>query len=248
MGSAPNADDSLATGLVGAYARWRSKSLGQITDALERRLILELLEPRVGQSILDVGCGYGVFAVALAQKGAAVVGVDADSAMIAKARENADRAKVAVELIEGVAEGLPFPDATFERVLAVATLCLVDDAARAVGEMARVLAPGGRAVIGDLGQWSLWAAKRRISGLRGNPVWRKAHFRTSRDLRRLVEAAGLVVVETRGSIFYPPLGIAAQLLAPIDHWLGRWTTSGAAFIVLSATKPATAQRVATSPK
>jgi hypothetical protein len=102
--------------------------------------------------------------------------------------------------------------------------------------MARVLKPGGRVVIGELGRWSLWAAHRRIRGWFGHPTWRAATFRTAAELRGLARAAGLDVVEMRGAVHYPPCGVAARLLAPIDPWLGRQTTLGSAFIAMSATK------------
>ena len=95
----------------------------------------------------------------------------------------------------------------------------------------------GRLVVGELGRWSLWAAIRRVRGWLGASTWAAARFRTAGELRGLLERHGLVVRETRASIFYPPWGIAASLMAPIDPWLGRKTTLGAAFIALSAVKP-----------
>jgi SAM-dependent methyltransferase len=105
-----------------------------------------------------------------------------------------------------------------------------------MSEIARVLMPGGRLVIGELGRWSLWAAQRRMRGWLGHPVWRRVKFRTAADLRRLAEAAGLRVVTIHGAVHYPPSGVAARLLAPIDLWLGRETTFGAAFLAMSAAK------------
>jgi hypothetical protein len=93
-----------------------------------------------------------------------------------------------------------------------------------MSEIARVLMPGGRLVIGELGRRSLWAAQRRMRGWLGHPVWRAVKFRTAADLRRLAEAAGLRVVTIHGAVHYPPSGVAARLLAPIDLWLGRETT------------------------
>ena len=62
-------------------------------------------------------------------------------------------------------------------------------------------------------------------------------FRTAAELRGLMGAAGLDVVEIRGAVHYPPCGLAARILAPVDLWLGRKTTFGATFIAVSATKP-----------
>lgn len=103
-------------------------------------------------------------------------------------------------------------------------------------EIARVLKPEGRLVIGELGRWSLWAAQRRMRGWLGHPVWRAVMFRTAADLRGLAEAAGLRVVAIHGAVHYPPWGIAARLLAPVDLWLGQETTFGAAFLAMSAAK------------
>jgi hypothetical protein len=101
----------------------------------------------------------------------------------------------------------------------------------------RVLRPGGRLVIGELGRWNLWAAERRIRGWLGNPLWRRARFRTAGELRALLEESGFVVDGECGAVYYPPWGVAARLLAPFDSWLGRRMPFGAAFIAVVATKP-----------
>jgi hypothetical protein len=73
-------------------------------------------------------------------------------------------------------------------------------------EMARVLKPGGRLIIGELGRWSLWAAHRRIRGWLGYPTWRVAMFRTATELRELARVARLDVVEMRGTYTIRPTG------------------------------------------
>ena len=125
----------------------------------------------------------------------------------------------------------------FDVVASITVLCFVPDATGAVREMARVLRPGGRLVLGELGRWSLWAAIRRIRGWLGSATWRAARFRTAAELRALAEQAGLSVTAIRGAVYYPPVGLLARTLAPIDSWLGRVTTFGAAFIALSAVSP-----------
>lgn len=221
-----------------SYARWRSRRLGQITDRLEQGLLFNLLESVSGKTLLDVGCGDAVFALDIARRGGLVTGLDADPTMIAAAERRAQHDGLQLRLIVGRAENLPFNDAAFDLVVAVTTLCFVRDAEGAVKEMARVLKPGGSLIIGELGRWSLWSAYRRIRGWLGDPTWRRAKFRSATELHNLVAAAGLKVTTTRGAVHYPPCGIAARLLAPIDLWLGRRVTFGSAFIALSASNPA----------
>lgn len=224
--------------LVNAYARWRASTLGRITDEQQQRLLLELIGNVYGSRILDVGCGDGTLAVEMAKRCASVNGIDTDHKMLEAARVNADSAGVPLRLYQGKAEALPFPDAHFDRVVAITVLCFMPGPSQAIGEMVRVLKPGGKLVIGELGRWNVWAAQRRIEGWLGNPVWRAAHFKTTADLSSLVRRHGLIVRETRGATYYPPWGAAAVALSRFDPWLGRRTTFGAAFIALVAEKPA----------
>lgn len=159
-----------------------------------------------------------------------------DPAMLAAARARARDAGVGARFIEGRIERLPFPDASFDLVAAVTVLCFVANGAAAVREMARVLRPGGRLVLGELGRWNLWAAIRRLRGWSGSPIWKAARFRTAGTLRALAEQAGLRTTTIRGAVFYPPIGLCARLVASLDGWLGRITTTDAAFIALAAIK------------
>lgn len=238
MSSNEVADEGAVAGLPESYSRWRSSRLGRITDGLEERLFLDLLGSVDGLDVLDLGCGDGVLASTLARRGARVTGLDADPRMLAAARRRAKAESVELNLVQGRAEAPPFPDGSFDCIVAVTVLCFVGEADRAIAELARVIRPGGRVVIGELSRWSLWAAIRRIRGWVGASTWKAARFRTSGELRSLLERHGLAVTETHGAIFYPPSGLAAFLLARLDPRLGRRTTFGAAFIALSATKSA----------
>lgn len=217
------------------YASWRATTLGIITEALEQRLLLELMGAVSGCRLLDAGCGDGGLACAAASRGADVTGIDADQAMLAAARSRAARAGLCATFFQGRIEELPFPAASFDVVIATTVLCFVADAAGAVREMARVLRPGGQLVIGELGRWSMWSAIRRIRGWLGSRTWKSARFHSARELRALVEDAGLSVTVTRGAVYYPPIGLIANVLATADPWLGKLTWFGATFIALSAT-------------
>lgn len=219
------------------YARWRGSEVGAITERLERQLILELVGDVRGRSVLDVGCGDGDLAVLLARNGADAVGIDASVRMIDAARHRAAREQISVAFEVATARHMPFPSERFDIVVAVTILCFVQDAAPVFGEIARVLRPGGRLVIGELGRWSTWAAARRVRGWLGSPLWRQGRFRTAQELQALARQAGLTPGAVRGAIYYPRSRLAARLLAPCDGHIARLTTNGAAFIALRATKP-----------
>ena len=219
------------------YAEWRASTLGAITELLEQELVLDLAGPPLGKSVLDVGCGDGALAAEFHRKGASfVVGCDPDPHMIGKATARTIAERDAMSYLLGRAEHLPFRDQSFDVVTAVTVLCFVEQRSRAVEEMARVLRPGGRLVIGGLGRWSTWAASRRVRAWLGNEFWRHARFTTARELRTAAVAAGLRVDRLRGAVYYPHCDLAARAMKRLDRLLGGVTTFGAAFIAMQATK------------
>lgn len=219
------------------YAGWRGSDLGDITEALEDRLLTALIGDTAGERVLEVGCGEGALAISLQRRGAAVTAVDPSWSMIASARDHARRADCGLALAQARGEQLPFGADGFDLVLAKTVLCFVDDGQPFVSEMARVLRPGGRLVIGELNRWSSWAAQRRIRAWLGSRLWRQGRFRTAGELRSLAETAGLDVEAIRGAVYYPRLTWAARYMAPFDARLARMTTLGAAFIAMAAVKP-----------
>lgn len=224
------------TDLAAAYAGWRASTLAQITERLERDLVFDLAGPVAGRRVLDAGTGDGTYALEAVRLGASVLAIDTDPAMLAAARRRADERRAAVDLVCAPIEAVPAKDGAFDLVLASTVLCFVHDARAALRELARVLAPGGRLVLGELGRWSWWAPMRRVRGWLGNETWRRAHFWSRRDLVRLVESAGMRVVDVRGAVHYPRSSSFARLCAPLDPLLGRLSAPGAAFLAISADK------------
>ena len=220
-----------------SYARWRATTLGAITERAEAAVIFELAGALRGKRVLDVGTGDGGYAIEAATRGAVVTGLDEDRAMLEAARARAAERGVALALVDGNAVALPFADASFDVVLAVTVLCFVDDAGPAVRELARVLTPGGRLVIGELARFSVWATERRVRGWLGASTWRRAHFWTRAELAALIRQAGLRVNDDRGAVFFPPNAVVAHAMAPIEPLLASARAPGAAFLAFVAEKP-----------
>lgn len=99
---------------------------------------------QAGQKVLDVGCGTGVVSVTAARLGAETTGLDLTPALLEKARENAQVANVSIDFREGDVEALPFKDASFDVVLSQFGHMFAPRPLVAIGEMLRVLRPGGR--------------------------------------------------------------------------------------------------------
>jgi ubiquinone/menaquinone biosynthesis C-methylase UbiE len=101
--------------------------------------------------LLDVACGPGVVTAAIAPRAASVVAFDATEEMLDKARARCAKAGlVNVAFQSGNAESLPFEDARFDGVVTRLAIHHFNDPQRALGEMFRVLRPGGIAVIVDV--------------------------------------------------------------------------------------------------
>ena len=108
---------------------------------------LGLLGSVAGRHVLDLGCGGGHNAVALARQGAQVTGVDVSAAMIATARALAAQAGVDATFVRHDLTRLEhFPAAAWDIALSVATLQYVEETGRALATCARLLTPGGRLV------------------------------------------------------------------------------------------------------
>jgi ubiquinone/menaquinone biosynthesis C-methylase UbiE len=113
----------------------------------EHRIALEMLALSGVERVLDVGCGPGNFTRTFASEvgDGLVVGLDASRTMLARAAQETDAHNVAY--VRGDASALPFRDASFDAVCCFAALYLIEQPMRAVSEIVRVLAPGGRVAL-----------------------------------------------------------------------------------------------------
>jgi SAM-dependent methyltransferase len=156
-----------------------------------------------GAALLDVGTGPGTVAKAAAARGATVAAVDAEPTMIVLARAAVPGADVR----HAILPDLPFPDGTFDAVVANFVVNHVGDPAAAVAELRRVVRPGGRVAATVWPRPSpplqlFWADVADVAGLTSGPTARSAprvapeadFARTADGFGGLLSAAGLIDV------------------------------------------------------
>jgi len=121
-----------------------------------KRRLVRLAAPQPGLRALDVCCGTGDVAFALAQQGAEVTGLDFSEPMLAVARKRAERSpKSEVQsptFLWGDAQQIPYPDESFDIVTVSYGLRNLSSWERGLGEMWRVARPGGRLLVLDFGK------------------------------------------------------------------------------------------------
>jgi demethylmenaquinone methyltransferase/2-methoxy-6-polyprenyl-1,4-benzoquinol methylase len=174
---------ALFEGLPSRYDRIGAvMSFGQ--DPRWRRALVQTIDPRAGQRVLDVATGTGMVAFALARRGCTVLGVDQSPQMLAMAEAKLRRAPELgdrVSFAKGEAEHLPFETASFDALTFTYLLRYVDDRVATLTELARVVKPGGRigmvefAVPASAAGRALWRLYTRLGlpliGRLGSSAW-----------------------------------------------------------------------------
>jgi S-adenosylmethionine-dependent methyltransferase len=141
-------EDGEMVGFESGERQWLER-LGSLRNVVRQELIARQLADHVaaGMTVLDVGCGQGTQALRLAALGCEVTGVDPSADLLARARHDAARADLAVELIRGRVEDLDTilaPKRTFDVVCAHGLVMYLDDRAAALAALTARLAPDGR--------------------------------------------------------------------------------------------------------
>ncbi|MGI6380480.1 MAG: class I SAM-dependent methyltransferase [Anaerolineae bacterium] len=207
------------------YESWYTTSLGQAVAQAEKAALLGLAELRSGETALDVGCGTGHFTQMLAEAGAQAAGCDASEAMLHQAART--RQELRWQLAD--ARELPYADATWDLVLSVTMLEFVEEPARALDEMWRVLAPGGRLVVAVLQVDTPWHALYTRQAQQGPSPFAMAHFYGRNELGAYLQGYGKPHLTT--AVHFSPDGRPPRCLALVESW-GRLTRpSQAAMLV-----------------
>jgi len=175
--------------------RMDQDELGKRMRLIFGRLIRE--EDVRGKRALDAGAGTGRFSKALSDRGARLVSLDVGEKLLERVR-----VKCAAETVVGSVLDLPFPAGAFDLVLSTEVIEHTTDPRRAVAELARVVAPGGRLVLTVPNR--LWRpAILLANALHLRPYEGYENWVGYRELRAWVEAAGLVVERQEGFNLLP---------------------------------------------
>lgn len=204
---------ALFDAIAASYDDWYRTPLGAYADRVEKEIVLDLAAPCPGETAVDLGCGTGQYALALAARGLRVTGVDISARMLDRARARAAETGLSVRWIEADVRAVPLPSAAFDLATMVTVLEFVPEPERAVAEALRLLRPGGRLVAAVLGEGSGWARLyREEAGRAPDSVFAHARFFTADGLARLLAIAPS---EVRTALFLDPAEAAG---APPGDW------------------------------
>ena len=194
---------------------WSAAGLRRRVAAFEGLIEGGLLA--AGARVLEVGCGAGTYVRLLAKRGHPVVALDYSLPSLRRA--------VAADLslsggyVAGDASGLPFRSGSFKAVTCIGLLQALEKPETALTEIARVLEPGGVALVETLNPWNALAASRRLSAfVRRQPT--RLRYGSPGAAERTMASLGLRPVR-RLSILLPPHSLAGLERALGQPWVVR---------------------------
>ena len=131
-----------------ASDHYASRRAAEYSFIVQKRIALEFLPAGIGR-VLDIGCGTATLADDLLERTQEYCGIDLSPAMIERGRARLEHHPLAsrCSLRVGDAEALAFPDGSFDAVVALGLLEYLTSYDRALGEILRVLRPGGTVVL-----------------------------------------------------------------------------------------------------
>jgi len=197
---------SLDEGQAREHAARLELRAGAASEIAVRDEYVRLLAVSPGKRVLDVGCGTGAATRTLAQSVAPngrVTGIDPSGALLKIARELADKAELGalIDWKEADCRKLPFPDASFDAVMAATALSHIAGAEIALAEMVRVTRSGGRVGVFDVdGDLTLFShpdreLTRRITASYSDRGWVNGWL--MREMPGLLAGLGVVGVKTK---------------------------------------------------
>jgi SAM-dependent methyltransferase len=163
------------------------------------KVILEALALRPDDYLLEVGCGGGAFLDDALKSGCKAAAIDHSPDMVRLAREVNREAIAAgrLEICEGTADALPFQDRTFTCAVMTGVFGFIYDPVKALSEVARVLAPGGR--------FALFTGSKELRGTPAapEPMASRLRFYEDAELEQMARQAGFTEARVERPDFEP---------------------------------------------
>jgi ubiquinone/menaquinone biosynthesis C-methylase UbiE len=176
-----------------ACERWLEEPRYRLEAERENALMIDMLQPARGETILEIGCGTGTSLVPLLEMGLNATGIDASPYMLDVCFKKLGNR---VSLYRGSAEDLPFDDNSFNHAFFMTTLEFVDEPGEAIEEACRVAKD--RVFIGVLNRYAIKGIQRRVAGIFYETIFNHARFFGIWELKRLIRSiAGQVPLTWR---------------------------------------------------
>jgi ubiquinone/menaquinone biosynthesis C-methylase UbiE len=190
-------------------------SIGHYIFSRQKELILELVAPRAGERVLDIGCGTGEYLQIFREKWCQVTGIDCSEKMLEVSRRKMGEH---VDLKLGQAEDLPFSDDEFDIVTIINALEITLNPRQVVAEAIRVCR--GRVFIGFLNKYSFVGTKQRLKEIFGFPLSEKIRFFSIEEIKEMVGSLIDAPAIKWGSVIYFPTivyDISTELEELVPH-------------------------------
>jgi len=145
--------------------------------------------------VVEIGVGSGLNLPLYRRDVVQVIGIDPSRQLLLAARKNAAWAHCPVRLLEGQAETLPFASGSIDHVVMTWTLCSIADPVGAIGEIRRILRPGGALLFVEHGRAPATDGKIQRWQDRLTPAWKRiaGNCHLNRPIDRLIAAGGLTL-------------------------------------------------------
>lgn len=165
------------------YEKSFNNPCNRLAADLENQLMIDLMMPVPGETVLEIGCGTGASLLPFLDMGLHATGIDPSPYMLDIALKNVGNR---VDLHRGFAEDLPFDDNSFNYACLITTLEFVEDPKKALEEAIRVAKD--KLFLGVLNRYAIKGIQRRIKGVFSRTIYNHAHFFSVWELKQLIRA------------------------------------------------------------
>jgi ubiquinone/menaquinone biosynthesis C-methylase UbiE len=172
------------------WPEWFETPIGALVKKYENELLLDLLQPRPEELILDAGCGTGVFTYNILGFGPRITGLEISYPMLKRATLKSKG--YPFRAVAGDMKYLPFVDQCFDKVVSMTALEFIEDGKEAVKDLFRVTKKGGVVVVTTLNSLSPWADRRKKEADKGHALFKQMIFRSPDELCAMAPVDGTV--------------------------------------------------------